>query len=601
MNYPHSFYIPVMGIGFTLDSPLKLAPFGIDSVMSLSDDMLIEKLRKFYSKKFNKPFQAVEDNHDDPRAKRITLYLDLIHDLVNEKIQAFHQFNEETKTEVFKYFELLPSYSELKKKFSDLDLMKISKEEISLWLKEHLKSGSIDVNVMTKLDKINYKKNKALPDEFNDAHAAVRGFAKSKVQSNLILSAGMNPKLFGYMAELDEFFPDAEGNFKKKIVLKVSDYRSALIQGKFLAKKGLWVSEYRIESGLNCGGHAFATDGYLIGPILEEFKNNRMSLSEEIRKVFEKGLEEAGRTIPLNKLDFKITAQGGVGTNEEHDFLRNNYNIDAVGWGTPFLLCPEASTVDDETLEKLAQAKEEDLYTSDISPLGVPFNNLKGNTKDVEKADRIAAGRPGSPCPKKYLVSNTEFTEKAICTASRQYQSKKLAAIVSAEKNEAEITSEYAKITEKSCICVGLGTSSLLKYDLDYKVEGPGVSVCPGPNMAYYDHIVSLKEMVGHVYGRNNVMNFPHRPHMFIKELQCYIKHLHKEIIKKGKEISKKDLRYFDKYMKNLHSGISYYENLFQTVNQYFSNVKNQSLEQLKEYKEQLQQIELELSEKEVS
>ena len=278
MNYPHSFYIPVMGIGFTLDSPLKLAPFGIDSVMSLSDDMLIEKLRKFYSKKFNKPFQAVEDNHDDPRAKRITLYLDLIHDLVNEKIQAFHQFNEETKTEVFKYFELLPSYSELKKKFSDLDLMKISKEEISLWLKEHLKPGSIDVNVMTKLDKINYKKNKALPDEFNDAHAAVRGFAKSKVQSNLILSAGMNPKLFGYMAELDEFFPDAEGNLEKKIVLKVSDYRSALIQGKFLAKKGLWVSEYRIESGLNCGGHAFATDGYLMGPILEEFKNNRVAL-----------------------------------------------------------------------------------------------------------------------------------------------------------------------------------------------------------------------------------------------------------------------------------------------------------------------------------
>ena len=55
---------------------------------------------------------------------------------------------------------------------------------------------------------------------------------------------------------------------EKKIILKVSDYRSALIQGNFLAKKGLWVSEYRIESGLNCGGHAFATEGFLLGPIL---------------------------------------------------------------------------------------------------------------------------------------------------------------------------------------------------------------------------------------------------------------------------------------------------------------------------------------------
>ena len=41
------------------------------------------------------------------------------------------------------------------------------------------------------------------------------------------------------------------GNLEKKVILKISDYRSALIQGKFLAKKGIWISEYRVESGLN--------------------------------------------------------------------------------------------------------------------------------------------------------------------------------------------------------------------------------------------------------------------------------------------------------------------------------------------------------------
>ena len=54
----------------------------------------------------------------------------------------------------------------------------------------------------------------------------------------------MNPRLYGYIAHFDDFFPDANGYIKKKIILKVSDYRSAIIQGKFLAKKGLWISEY---------------------------------------------------------------------------------------------------------------------------------------------------------------------------------------------------------------------------------------------------------------------------------------------------------------------------------------------------------------------
>ncbi len=62
-------------------------------------------------------------------------------------------------------------------------------------------------------------------------------------------------------------------------MLKVSDFHSAAVQGKFLAKRGLWVSEFRIESGLNCGGHAFATKGQLLGPILEEFQQKRPNCS----------------------------------------------------------------------------------------------------------------------------------------------------------------------------------------------------------------------------------------------------------------------------------------------------------------------------------
>ena len=38
-----------MGIGFTIDTPLKVAQYGMDSVISLVDDILLEKLRKMYS------------------------------------------------------------------------------------------------------------------------------------------------------------------------------------------------------------------------------------------------------------------------------------------------------------------------------------------------------------------------------------------------------------------------------------------------------------------------------------------------------------------------------------------------------------------------
>lgn len=34
----HTFHIPVMGLAFTIDSPLRVAHYGIDSVISIMDD-----------------------------------------------------------------------------------------------------------------------------------------------------------------------------------------------------------------------------------------------------------------------------------------------------------------------------------------------------------------------------------------------------------------------------------------------------------------------------------------------------------------------------------------------------------------------------------
>ena len=65
---------------------------------------------------------------------------------------------------------------------------------------------------MTKVDRTNYFKKEELPSEYNDAHAALRGYANSDLSSSVIFSAGMNPRLYGYIAKFNDFFPDKNGN-----------------------------------------------------------------------------------------------------------------------------------------------------------------------------------------------------------------------------------------------------------------------------------------------------------------------------------------------------------------------------------------------------
>lgn len=595
MSKKHTFHIPVMGIGFTLDTPLKVSPFGMDSVISIVDDKLLERMRKMYCDKFQLPYEAITERIEDFRAKRITSYLNLINQLADKKIKQLKESAEETSKEIKTYFKMLPDGSELKKQFKELKSKSPQLQELRSWLNDHITPGSIDVNIMTKLDKANYRKGNLLPSEFNDAHAALRGFAQSNLESSVILSAGMNPRLYSYMENFDDFYPNNQGHIKKKIVIKVSDYRSALIQGKFLAKKGLWVSEYRIESGLNCGGHAFATEGYLMGPILEEFKNNRDTLRQNVHEILIKSLADKGRNVPQEMLPLKITAQGGVGTKEEHQLLIEHYEIDSVGWGTPFLLVPEATTVDEKTMDMLIAAQEKDLYLSNISPLGVPFNNLRGNTKDQEKLQLIEKGRPGSACPKAYLALNNEFSERSICTASREYQRKKLKELEDLELNESEYQSEFEKITDKSCICVGLGSASLQVNDIINQGDKPGVSVCPGPNLAYFSKQMSLKEITDHIYGRIDVIRAAARPNMFMKELKLYTDYLKKSIEESKNELNKKQEKYLLSFTKNLKEGVEYYQDLSQKLKESYEETKTSLLRELDLHNQEIQRLENEI------
>lgn len=595
MKTAHTFHIPVMGIGFTLDTPLKISQYGIDSVISLVDDILLEKMRKMYCEKYQLLYEEISDKLEDFRAKRITAYLNLLQVLAIKKFEDLKNSATEISHECNEYFKLLPDTATIKQEFNNLISKPLNPTQLKNWLTKNLKMGSIDVNIMTKIDKDNYLNNEKLPIEFNDAHAALRGYANSNLSSSIVFSAGMNPRLYSYLERFEDFYPNENRFLKKKIILKVSDYRSALIQGKFLAKKGLWVSEYRVESGLNCGGHAFATDGYLLGPILAEFRDSRNELIQTLHEIYSHALAGKNKTVPEKPLELKITAQGGVGTAEEHQFMLDHFQLDSIGWGTPFLLVPEATTVDQATLDKLVEAKEKDLYLSNISPLGVPFNNIRGNSKDEEKFALIQKGRPGSSCPKKYVALNKEFTDKAICTASRQYQNLKIKELAEENLTATEYKTRLGKITEKSCICVGLGTSSLLVNGLETKTEGTGVSICPGPNLAYFSKVMSLREIVDHIYGRANVIARTDRPNVFVKELNIYIDYLKNKIEETKVSVNDKQQSYLLSFASNLQKGKDYYEQLFSNAKGVFEDTKSTILKDLENSENALQLLYLEI------
>ena len=595
----HTFHIPVLGVGYSVDAPVKVSKYGISSVISLVDDTLMEHLRKHYLDKSGGNYVRIDDSQEDSRAKRITAYLNMVRLIVKEQFEKLKNSAFEPGSEISKYFEMLPDFSELKIKYNEMISTKDGNlaEKLQSWLRDNIYHGSIDVNIMTKLDKQNHDKSgNPLSNEFNDAHAALRGFALSELESSIIFSAGMNPRLYGYMESFKDFFPRFDGSFKKKIVIKVSDFRSALIQGKFLAKKGLWVSEFRIESGLNCGGHAFATDGLLLGPILEEFKNRKDELLNTLKEIFLPALVKKEITVDETKINFDITVQGGVGKSTEHEFLIRRYGVKSVGWGSPFLLVPEVMNVDNETLQKLCSAKEEDLYLSDVSPLGVPFNNLRENGKDIEKRERVEIGNPGSPCTKKFLLSNKEFSEKPICTASITYLKKKIEDLKKNIDEPAEFQEKFNGVVEKACLCEGLSSSALQVNKIETPKISQAVSVCPGPNLAYYSKVADLKEMVDHIYGRINLITNPDRPNMFIKELTLYIDYLQKKMDENIKSVSAQAENFFNNFNNNLADAISYYKNLLPDIIEETEKVKQSIREELEKLEQKLMSYSLQLS-----
>jgi hypothetical protein len=146
-----------MGLAFTVDSPIKIAKYGISSVISIVDDFLIERMNEYYSNKFKLPYNAISTKVEDYRAKRITSYLNTVDTIVKQKFNDLKKSFDEKNGEFEKYMEMLPDISELKQNFIKKFGKKSLKEDAINWIQNNLKPGGIDVNIMTKLDKANFR------------------------------------------------------------------------------------------------------------------------------------------------------------------------------------------------------------------------------------------------------------------------------------------------------------------------------------------------------------------------------------------------------------------------------------------------------------
>lgn len=527
---PHHFHVPVMGTGFTIDTALRVAKYGIDSALSLLDDVLIEQMRKFHSEQAGEPFTPIAAGEEDCRARRITAYLNLLGTLVGRQVAALRAQRFQPGSDIARYFELLPEGA-LKQQYNQMQVTADPERRRLLQdeLREQVVAGSIDVNIMTRADSDTYYAGTRLPAEQTVAMSALRGFAQSELGSAVVFSAGMNQRLYAYCAQFPDFLPDDGGRLRKRIILKVSDFRSALIQGKFLARQGLWVSEFRVESGINCGGHAFSGKGHLLGFVLSEFRLRREELRSTLHKAMCSALAELGRPVPGESYEMRVTAQGGIGTAGEQRELMRDFELDGTGWGTPFLLVPEVTNVDAEHIRRLCAATDRDVYLSDSSPLGVPFWNLRSSASETARRRRIAAGRPGSPCPKGYGKLNTEMTDAPVCAASRAYQRRKLEQLQGQGLSRRQLAPRREAVLAISCICHDLAGCATVKCGIDAEATP---AMCCGPAIINYTRVVSLDEMVGHIYGRRSILARRRRNHMFTRELLLNTRVLRQNVLK---------------------------------------------------------------------
>ena len=121
------------------------------------------------------------------------------------------------------------------------------------------------------------------------------------------------------------------------------------------------------------------------------------------------------------------------------------------------------------------------------------------------------------------------------------------------EVSEGEKDRLCRKVVEKTCICDHLGNGALIALGIANEKSAPQ-SICPGPNIAWFNRIYTLKEMVDHIYGRGPSLVSSERPHVFAKEIVMYVDYYEKEVT--HCTYTPREIRTLQAFKKNLEEGM---------------------------------------------
>ena len=94
---------------------------------------------------------------------------------------------------------------------------------------------------------------------------------------------------------------------------------------------------------------------------------------------------------------------------------------------------------------------------------------------------------------------------------------------------------QIRRVQEKSCICHELGNSALISLGIEREEIAPQ-AICPGPNIAYFNRLYTLSEMVDFIYGRKYDLISSQRPNLFDQEISLYQKWIQSEKSKSNSE-----------------------------------------------------------------
>tara|TARA_B100001971_G_C18167345_1_gene525000 strand:- start:816 stop:1265 length:450 start_codon:yes stop_codon:yes gene_type:complete len=133
---------------------------------------------------------------------------------------------------------------------------------------------------------------------------------------------------------------------------------------------------------------------------------------------------------------------------------------------------------------------------------------------------------------------------------------------------------------------MGLAASAVVNHDIQTR-ESLGVSICPGPNMAYFDKSVSLLEMIRHIYGFENICRTD-KPNMFLKELYLYLDYLKDKVKEAKSDWNIKQERYFNRFFENMNAGIDYYTILFGEIEKKYHQSTSKIITEIENAKNKL-------------